>query len=223
MITKGMGGCLMGAIGFGDGGEGQILRGGTVLLPPQLEEAAVAERDVLGRSDGQSCGDAVDPLRRAFELGELADGGFIDHAVTLAVRPLGAPLLVAKGGVEAEGMEDQGEVVAVGDFGFCFNAVFVRIFAGTNVRQALVGEDAAAGIVADAENLGAGAHFPVGGVIKDVALKAARGLHGEAGGREAVGQRGQVVDAEFDFGFDGHGELQFLVLSSELLVLRRKP
>jgi hypothetical protein len=48
-------------------------------------------------------------------------------------------------------------------------------------------------------------------------------LHGEAGGREAVGQCGQVVDAEFDFGFDGHGELQFLVLSSELLVRKQRP
>jgi hypothetical protein len=31
-------------------------------------------------------------------------------------------------------------------------------------------------------------------------------LEGEAGGLEAVGEAVQVVDAEFDLGFDGHGK-----------------
>jgi hypothetical protein len=31
-------------------------------------------------------------------------------------------------------------------------------------------------------------------------------MQGEAGGGKAEGQAGQVVDAEFDLGFDGHGK-----------------
>jgi hypothetical protein len=36
----------------------------------------------------------------------------------------------------------------------------------------------------------------------------------KAGGHKAAGEAGQIVDAEFDFSFDGHGVRQFLVQSS---------
>ena len=177
-----------------------------MLLTPDLEKAAVAEGDVLGGLHAQGGGNVVDPGRLAFELGEVADRRFIHDAVAFAVRPLGAPLFVAEGGVEAHGMEDQGEVVAVGNLSFGLNAMLVCVFAGAHVGQALVGQNAAACVITDAENLRAGAHLAGGRVVEDVRLKAARGLHGEAGGLQAERQGGRVVDAEFDLGFDGHGK-----------------
>jgi len=68
-----------------------------------------------------------------------------------------------------------------------------------------VGEDAAAGVVADAQDLRTGAHLPVRRVVEDVALEGARSLQGEPGGLEAVDEAWNVFYAEFDLGFDGHG------------------
>jgi hypothetical protein len=45
-------------------------------------------------------------------------------------------------------------------------------------------------------------------------------LHGEAGGLKAEGQAGEVVDSEFDFGFDGHGKSQLSAFSSQLWVFQ---
>jgi hypothetical protein len=72
-----------------------------------------------------------------------------------------------------------------------------------------VGDRPAAGISADAQNLGAGAHLAVGRVVENIALEGARSLQREAGGLEALGEAGNIgesVEAEFDLGFDGHGQ-----------------
>jgi len=177
-----------------------------VLFAPEIEEAAVAEGDVLGGIDAQEGGGAVDPFGGAFELGVVADGGFIDDAMALAVGPLGAPFLVAKGGNEAEREKDFRHGSAVGDLGFGFDAVLVGVFAGPDVRQALVGDGPSAGITADAQNLGAGAHLAVRRVVEHVALEGARGLEAEASGLEALGEGSQIIHAKFDLGFDGHGK-----------------
>jgi len=176
-----------------------------VLQSPKLKEATVAKRNVVGWSYGQAGGRAVDPFIGTFQFGEVADGRLIDDAVALALRPFGSPLLVAKGGNQAEGMKDLGQRIAVGDLGFSLDAVLVGVFSGANVGKALVGEEPTASVTADAKDLGAGAHLAVGCVIEDVALKAARSLQQEARGLEARGEGGKVVDAEFDFGLDGHG------------------
>ena len=85
----------------------------------------------------------VNPLRRPFELGKVADRGLIHNAMARTVFPLGTPLLVAKGRRQAERAKDFGHRVAVGDVGLGFDAVLVAVFAGANVGEALVGEQAA--------------------------------------------------------------------------------
>src|ERR1039458_10416683 len=101
--------------------------------------------------------------------------------MTLPVGPPRAPFFVAKCGDEADGVKNFSEGLAVGDFGFGFDAVLVGIFAGAGVRQALVGQQAVAGVVADAEDFSAGAHLAVGCVVEDVGLKGAGSLEGEGG------------------------------------------
>ena len=88
---------LLGGDGLGNGGKGQILRIRVALLAPQIEEASVAERDVLRGVDAEAGCGAIDPLGRAFEFGKIADGGFVDVAVTLPVGPLRAPFFIAEG------------------------------------------------------------------------------------------------------------------------------
>ena len=123
----------------------------------------------------------------------------------------------------AEGEKDLGEGRAVGDLGFGFDAVLVSVFAGAQVGEALVGEEAAAGIGADAEDFSAGAHLAVRGVVEDVGLEGAGGLKTKASGFEAAGEAGKVVDAEFDFGFDGHGQKAAFQLLALLVRQRGVP
>jgi hypothetical protein len=110
-----------------------------VLLAPLLEEAAVAEGDVIGWAEPMLAAARSIHSAVAFQFGVVADGGFVDHAMAFAVVPLGAPLLIAEGGDEAEREKDIRENGAVGDFGFGFNAVLVTVFAGAVVGEALVG------------------------------------------------------------------------------------
>ena len=179
-----------------------------MLLAPEIEEAPITQGDVLRGIDAESDGGLVDPIGWAFEFGEVADGGLVNDAMALGQMPLGAPFFITEGGDEADGEKDLGEGVAVGDFGFSLDAVFVRVFSRTGIGEALVGEEAAAGVGADAEDFSAGAHLAVRGVVEDVGLEAAGGLQGESSGLETRGEAGEIgelVEAEFDLGFDGHG------------------
>ena len=106
-------------------------------VAPKLKEASIAEGDVPRPVDAQVGGGAVDPLRLAFQLGEVAYGRLIHHAMALAVRPLGAPLLVAEGRDQAERKEDRGQRFAVGNLGLGLNAMLVRVFAGANVKMCI--------------------------------------------------------------------------------------
>ena len=180
-----------------------------MFLAPLIEKAAIAQGDVFPGCDSQAHGGAVNPFGRTFELCVVADGGLVDDAVAFAIVPLGAPLLVAEGSDKAKGKKDFSEGSAVGDFGFCFDAMLVAVFARTVGRDAFVGDGPAAGVAADAENFSACAHFSVGGVVEDVAFKAARGVERKASALKALGETGQVRNFELDLGLDGHGKGEY--------------
>src|SRR5579863_6929134 len=163
-----------------------------MLVAPLLEQAPVAERHVGGRGNAERRRDAIDPLRPAFEFGEVADGSFVDHAVALPVAPLAAPLFITERWNQAERMKDLGESVAVGNFGFGFDAMLVAVLAGAVVGQTLVGNGPLAAVGADAQNLGPGAHLAVGGVVEDVGVEGTLGVEVEAGLGKAPGEIGQV-------------------------------
>lgn len=180
-----------------------------MLRSPLLKEAAVAEGDVICRFDSQAGGGVVDPGGRAFELRIVADGGFVDDAVAFTVGPFGAPLFVAESGDESEREKDLFEHLSVGDLGFGFDAVFVSVFAGAALGKAFVRDGPLAGVVSDAQDLGAGAHLPVRGVVEDVAFKAARGVLGESSIQELPGETGHVRHFELDFSLDRHVQREY--------------
>lgn len=101
-----------------------------MLVAPGLEETSVAESHVLCGSDAEPGGGAVDPGGRALQLRVIADGGFVDDAVALAVGPFRAPLLITKRSNQSKTEKKLGERIAVGDSGLGFDAVFVAIFTG---------------------------------------------------------------------------------------------
>jgi hypothetical protein len=197
--------------GGGNDGKGEFFGGAAVLLAPLVKEAAVTEGDVVGGSDAEAERGAVDPLGGAFEFSVVADGGFVDDAVSLravmaGVGPFGAPLFIAKRGDEAEGEKKLGERSAMRDLRFGFDAMLVPVFTRLAcTRKALVSQRPVAGVAANAEDFGAGTHLAVGSVVEGVRLEAARCFEAETGGLKAQGQGRQVVDTEFDLGFDGHG------------------
>ncbi len=186
------------------GGEGEIFDAAMVLLTPQIEKPAVAQGQIIGRGHAQVGGGAINPFGRALKLGVVTDGRFIDDAVALAVLPLGAPFLVAERGHQSQRTEDLGQGVAVGNFGFSFDAMFMAIFGRTVARQALVRQCPSSCVTANAKNLGPGAQSPVRCVVEGVGLEGARGEHAEARGGKALGKSDEIGDAEFDLGFDGH-------------------
>jgi len=126
--------------------------------------------------------------------------------MALAVFPLGAPFFVTEGGNQAEGEKHGGQRIAVGNLGLGLDAVLVCVFSGTVVGQALVGQQAMAGVGADAQNLRTRPHLPVRRVVEHVALKAAQRYQAKPRLFQPVVQTGQVVDAEFDLSFDRHGK-----------------
>ncbi len=95
--------------------------------------------------------------------------------------------------------------------GFGFNTVLVSIAvgltesAGCRAGKALVSQRPMAGVAADAEDFGSGAHLAIGRVVEGVAFEAARGFQAKAGGLQPIGESGEIAHAEFDLGFDGHG------------------
>jgi len=161
--------------------------GGAVLLTPLVEQAPIAERNVIRGADAEARGSAVNPFGRPFELGIIAYGCFVDYAMALAILPLGAPFFVVEGGDQAEREKDFGEDFAVGDFGFGFDAMLVAIFAGSGIGQAFVGHGPAAGIAADAEDFSASAHSAIRGVVENVALEASWCEQRESRGLEPTG------------------------------------
>ena len=178
-------------------------------LAPLVEEASIAQRDVILRANPELKCSAVNPFGGTFQLGIVADGGFVRYAMAIAVVPLGAPFFVAEGSYKAKRKKDFGEGVAVGDLGFGFDAVLVAVFAGAVVRQTLVGYGPAAGIAADAEDLSAGAHLAVWGVVEYVAFKAARGKQFESSSLKPLGEGGEGGYLKFDFGFYGHRKREY--------------
>jgi len=180
------------------------------LLLPLLEEAAIAGGELLVGIDAEDFGEAVDPVGGAFELGEDAERRFIEDAmgrrIEVRIFPFGAPFFIAEGGDEADGGEDVGEGLAVGEIGFGFDAVLVLVFSDAGVGDAFVGEEPLAGVVADAENFSLCAEGAVWCVVEGVGFEAARGDEVEAGGGELSGECVRVRDAELDFCFDrAHG------------------
>ena len=158
----------------------------------------------MGRVDAQAYCGFIDPFCGAFEFGIVADGGFVDDAVALAVGPFRPPFFITEGGHKTERKENLGHSLAVGDLGLGLDAVLVGVFTGPRVGQALMGNAPAVGVASDAEDFSAGAHLAVGCVVEDVALEGARSLQGESGGFKTAGQAGEVVHAKFNLGFDGH-------------------
>jgi len=65
--------------------EGEVGCRGAVLGAPLVKKAAIAQGDVVGLVDTEALGGAVDPFGRSFELGVVADGGFVNHAMAFAV------------------------------------------------------------------------------------------------------------------------------------------
>ena len=193
--------------GCGDGRKGQILGFGIcegMIQPPLFEETTVAVRDVLAGLNAEQFRGTVNPIVRAFELGKVADGRFIHHAMAFAVLPLGAPFFIAEGRNQAEREKHMRQRVAVGNNRLRLDAMLVCVFARAGIRQTLVGENPKASVVADTDNFGACAHGPIRGIVEDVALEAAVRLNSEARSFKPAAYARQVLDAEFDFSLDRH-------------------
>ena len=101
--------------------------------------------------------------------------------------PLGAVLLIAEGGSVAELVEDLGEGLAVryGGFGLDADLVASGVDWVLLVGLAFVGDGPETAVLADAEDLVAGAEVAVGGVVEGVVLEGAGSVEVEAESREA--------------------------------------
>ncbi len=183
--------------GCGDFFEGQVLSWAAGAGLPGEKELAVAFGKAVCRGDVELSEGAVDPVCRAFEFGEDADRGLVKDKVgcrSFGVGVFGAELLVVEGGAEAEACEDLSEGGCVGDFGFGFDAGLVDAGKVFVVWMALVGEDVAAAVIAQAKKFSAGFEVAGGGVVEGVALKGARSVYAEAEVSEFAFQAGEVFD-----------------------------
>lgn len=189
--------------GGGDFVEGEVLCGASGFCAPLVEETAIAEGHEVGVREAEEISSAVNPFGGAFELGEEADGRFVDDAMTGGVGVFGAPLLVGEGRLVTDGGKDGGDGFAVLDLGFRFDAVLVALGWGIAIgRERLVGDDPAVAVAADTEDGLTAAEGAVWRVEEEVVLERAGRDLMEACGGELRFEAREVVDAELYFGFD---------------------
>src|SRR6516165_7588238 len=96
-----------------DGLEGQIVCARSIFSFPEIEEAAVTERQIRRTIHGEASSCSIDPLRRAFQFGVIADRSLVDHAVSFAIAPLAAPLLISERGYKADRLKQLGQSRAI--------------------------------------------------------------------------------------------------------------
>src|SRR5262245_33633209 len=104
--------------------------------------------------------DRINPFRRAFDFGEVADWGLVDDHVAGAVTPLAAELLIGEARLEAGGGKNGGQGLAVFDLRFDFPARFVPAW----LRSAFVfvGHRPLLAVLADAQQSAAPAQRTAG-------------------------------------------------------------
>jgi len=168
--------------GRSDLAEGEVFSGAGGALLPVEEEFAVAVGEAGGGVDIEVDEGLVDPGGRSFQLDVVADGGLVDDEMGQdaavggsGARPFGAVLLIDESWVVAELMKDLGHRVGVGDRGFGFDADLVA--GGIDwillVGQTLVRDGAEAAVLANAEDLAAGAEVAGWSVVEGVVLEGA--------------------------------------------------
>jgi len=187
-------------------GEGEVFGGARGALLPVEEEFAVAVGRAGSVIHAKPDEGVVDPRGRTFEFGEGADGGLVENEMggyfgADGIGPLSAELLVDEDRDVAEATKDLSERGAIGDDGLGFDADLVTCGGvGCFVNGlALVRDRAERAILADAEDLAAGAEVAGGCVVERVVLEGARRVEVKAELGQAGFERRRV----------GHGELEF--------------
>ncbi len=202
--------------------ETHVARLDAALGAPGLEQAGIAESDVVIAREAEIFGGLIDPARGAFELDEDANRGLIESnhpcndARLAAARELGAVFFVAERGFEAESPENGQALVEIAGAEFAFLAAFVNpgnffalegdgdvLAGGPNPQQEIAGFDGALRIV---EN--------------DVLLEDSGVEYAEA----AVSQQGSGFGGarHSDFDLDFFGLLQDLRIAAAIMFLRAR-
>src|ERR1700688_1899937 len=77
-------------------GKGEVRGLGTSLIPPQLENATVTERDELALADAERLRSRVDPFARTFEFRIYPQRRFVENTMAPPVCPFRAPFFINK-------------------------------------------------------------------------------------------------------------------------------
>lgn len=163
--------------------EGKVVGGALGAVSPGEKQLAVAERDAGGRVDAEKRQHVIDPLGGAFEFREVANGRLVEDEMGAGdgrVRVLASELLVAEGGAVSEARKDFGKGGAVGDFGLGLDADLVHACRVLVVGVALMGDDVAPSVLADAQDLAACLQITCRSVVEGVLLEGSGGLKMEA-------------------------------------------
>jgi hypothetical protein len=194
--------------GRGYFGEGEVLGWAGGALLPIKEQLSVAVGEAGGWIYVEGGEGLVDPGGGAFEFGIGADWRLVDDEVCHRVgvracwmRPLGAVFLVGESGSVAELLEYLGHGFAFGDDGFGFDADLVAggVDGVLLVGKALVCEGAEAAVLAQAEDLFAGAEIAVGSVVEGIVLEGAGSDEVEAELGKAGLERFWIWDGKLEF------------------------
>src|SRR5438105_1368595 len=96
-----------------------------LMIRSSKKEARVILRDVTIRRNAQRPGGLINPTRRAFDLGKVADRGFVEHDAPVAIIPLGAKFLIMETRVEPKSAQDGFHFSSIFDAGFGFHPCFM--------------------------------------------------------------------------------------------------
>ena len=128
--------------------EGHVGGGASGGFLPLQKKFAVGFGDVVARIDAERAGGAVDPARRALDLGDNPYGRVVDDNLALAIAPFGAEFFVDKARDIAQRAQNGVELWAVLDGGLVLLASFVF----SRRALCLMGEPPALSILAQTQN-----------------------------------------------------------------------
>jgi L-threonylcarbamoyladenylate synthase len=189
-----------------NGSEGHVACRAAGFLLPLFEEAPIAQGHERGRSEPQPHAGRIDPFFRPFKFRECSNGRFVQNAMSGRIGEFGAPFFIDENGLISKLNENRAKRIAVRDFSFGFDPVFMARIRIVAWRQTLVRKYPSVSVSSYAKNGLPGAQLALLRIVQSITLEGARRNNAKGEAAKSFLQVLNVFDPELGLDLDSaHG------------------